>query len=1214
MKTLLQLLVLATIISSGSNQLMAQWVQTGPEGGVVQCLTVKDTILFAGTEVGGVLRSTNNGTSWNYTNSTIGHPLCFAVSGPNLFVGGYNEVELSTDNGYSWAIVNTGMPFTTVRSLVVSDSNIFAGTDDGVFLSTNNGSNWISVNTGLPPSTGISSLAVNDTNIFAGTDGRGVFRSTNNGATWTAVNDTLLDSAYVWCLTVMDGYLFAGAGGVYRSSNNGDNWTAVNTGLTDPGVTSFAVSGRTLFAGTAHGGVCRTTDYGGNWTAVNTGLTNRYIYALTTNGTNLFAGTWGSGVFRSMNNGASWTPVNTGMKNTVLFDFVVSGTNLFAGGYGGVIRSTNYGDSWTNVNNGLTNLNVKSLAISGTNLFAGSYRGWSGAVDLSTDNGSSWYSVLTGGPSDTLAGVRSLAFSGTNLFAGTAGNGLLRTPDFGNTWYSVNTGLTDSVINAFVVRDTNLFVGTNSGGIFLSTDMGNSWTSVNTGLTDLCVHALAASDANIFAGTDSGGVFRSNNNGTSWIPVNNGINPHPSLGIKVLSLAVSDTSLFAGTWGRGVFLTLNNGEKWTNVNTGQVNSTINTLTVSDTFLFAGTHGRSVWRSPLSELVAQVNIPPFLVNTIPDTNLTEDSGTHLVVSNLNNIFGDTNDTLTFTATVIGNSITANVSDSTLEILTVQDSSGINSVTVNALDGEYSIEDTFFVTITPVNDPPVVSAIPGIVFPEDSSYILDLDTMVIDVDHDTTEISWFASFPTNIIANIQQQLDKRIVQKSRQILEVNRKELKNINDGRENQTEIKSEKIFKQRSGLNVKPVKNLHSEAVTEYKEEQSEPKVIRRKEKTFPDHIQEPLRDPYISLKFPESTSSPGISILSITQGDNDSLIIAIDSLTHLVTITATLNFNGLDIPVIFTAVDDSGASDSDTTTISVYPVNDPPMISQLPELTFDEDDTLNYPISNWFPFVNDPETPVGELSYFVLPGNHVMGSSGNAVFFFYAEENWFGRDTLQLVVTDTVLSDTANIYVNVLPINDPPIIGDNFPYLIEFQSDSSFVFDLDTVVVDIDDPVEALDWSVLGASEVRVDIDSSTHECSISLPSNRNIVIDTLHFVVEDTSFAADTSDYVIVRVVITTVVHFLNELPETFSLSQNYPNPFNPVTHIRFGLPVASDVKIDVYNILGQNVISLVDERKEPGYHVIEFNGNSLGSAIYIYRIQAGDYVDVKKMILMK
>jgi hypothetical protein len=364
------------------------------------------------------------------------------------------------------------------------------------------------------------------------------------------------------------------------------------------------------------------------------------------------------------------------------------------------------------------------------------------------------------------------------------------------------------------------------------------------------------------------------------------------------------------------------------------------------------------------------------------------------------------------------------------------------------------------------------------------------------------------------------------------------------------------------------------------------------------------------------STSSEGEQVnhvLGIRMGMDDSMMIEIDSITHVATISATPNFNGLDIPVMFVATDDSSASDSTQTTISVTPVNDAPVISlPLPVVTFDEDDTLSYPISNWYPFVNDLETPVGELSYFVLPGSHVLSSPGNEVYFFHADENWFGQDTLQLVVSDTMLSDTASIYVNTLPINDPPIILDNFPNPIIFQTGISFNFDLDTVVSDADDFVESLEWNAFGYSIVTVDIDTSNHICSISYARPRSNVRDTIYFAVRDSASAADTIE-VSVDVIVSVADNGWG-LPTEFSLGQNYPNPFNPVTHIRFGLPVASGVKIDIYNILGQNVMSLINDRKEAGYHVVEFNGNSLGSGIYIYRIQAGEFVEVKKMILMK
>lgn len=87
-----------------------------------------------------------------------------------------------------------------------------------------------------------------------------------------------------------------------------------------------------------------------------------------------------------------------------------------------------------------------------------------------------------------------------------------------------------------------------------------------------------------------------------------------------------------------------------------------------------------------------------------------------------------------------------------------------------------------------------------------------------------------------------------------------------------------------------------------------------------------------------------------------------------------------------------------------------------------------------------------------------------------------------------------------------------------------------------------------------------------------------------------------------------------QNFLLLQNFPNPFNPVTNIEFFLPNTGHVKIKVYDLIGQEVTTLLDEEKLSGYHRITFNASNLSSGIYFYRIQAGSFVETKKMILMK
>lgn len=89
---------------------------------------------------------------------------------------------------------------------------------------------------------------------------------------------------------------------------------------------------------------------------------------------------------------------------------------------------------------------------------------------------------------------------------------------------------------------------------------------------------------------------------------------------------------------------------------------------------------------------------------------------------------------------------------------------------------------------------------------------------------------------------------------------------------------------------------------------------------------------------------------------------------------------------------------------------------------------------------------------------------------------------------------------------------------------------------------------------------------------------------------------------------------LPAKFRLYQNNPNPFNPGTGIPFSLPVATDVRLEVYNIAGQVVETLVDGYLEAGTHVVTWDGSKAGSGIYFYRINAGEFSDSKKMVLLK
>jgi len=88
----------------------------------------------------------------------------------------------------------------------------------------------------------------------------------------------------------------------------------------------------------------------------------------------------------------------------------------------------------------------------------------------------------------------------------------------------------------------------------------------------------------------------------------------------------------------------------------------------------------------------------------------------------------------------------------------------------------------------------------------------------------------------------------------------------------------------------------------------------------------------------------------------------------------------------------------------------------------------------------------------------------------------------------------------------------------------------------------------------------------------------------------------------------------PKEFSLSQNYPNPFNPSTVIKYQLPISSQVTIKVYDLLGDEVAALVNEEKPVGFYEIDFDASRLASGVYLYKIQAGNFVSTKKIILLR
>ncbi|MHB8578234.1 MAG: T9SS type A sorting domain-containing protein [Ignavibacteriaceae bacterium] len=102
--------------------------------------------------------------------------------------------------------------------------------------------------------------------------------------------------------------------------------------------------------------------------------------------------------------------------------------------------------------------------------------------------------------------------------------------------------------------------------------------------------------------------------------------------------------------------------------------------------------------------------------------------------------------------------------------------------------------------------------------------------------------------------------------------------------------------------------------------------------------------------------------------------------------------------------------------------------------------------------------------------------------------------------------------------------------------------------------------------------------------------------------------------KIIVTSVKQENNQTPTNFSLSQNYPNPFNPSTEIKYSIPKSGIVTLKVYNLLGQEVATLVNQEQQSGNYLVNFNADKLASGVYMYRIQSGDFSLTKKMMLLK
>ena len=282
-------------------------------------------------------------------------------------------------------------------------------------------------------------------------------------------------------------------------------------------------------------------------------------------------------------------------------------------------------------------------------------------------------------------------------------------------------------------------------------------------------------------------------------------------------------------------------------------------------------------------------------------------------------------------------------------------------------------------------------------------------------------------------------------------------------------------------------------------------------------------------------------------------------------------------------------------------------------------------------------------LTYSILDstdnGTLILSDPISGTFTYSPIENFNGSDSLTFSVSDGILLDTGTVNITVVGLNDAPssfaLSEQDSVYITmdNFATDSiSFTWD-ESIDVDGDELLYDFTASLIVNGQVKAEYNSS----SLTI---REMKID--HQSVFDEIFAAQamfgeiewdvsvrdsmvevTSENgaLTLGVNASAAVLSINGelLPEVFSLHQNYPNPFNPVTKLRYDLPENGHVNITIYDMLGREVKTLINQTQNAGYRSIIWDatndyGKPVSAGIYLYQIQAGEYMRTKKMVLLK
>ncbi len=487
----------------------------------LQTVAAIDSMVFIGSEYGGVRKSTDYGSTWVSANNGIDNydiEKIFITSNGSVLASAAgtsgNDVFRSTDWGESWHKLSYPFPPYTgnFAGICEFNSKLFSfsfSNNAVVYVSTDYGLTWSLPQSASPPSDIITSIHADEKGVYTGCHRFGFFASFNEGINWGAFNGGLLSKDVFDIKSDSINIYIATYSGFFSKKKNENSWHSMNGGLTNLQIKDILYFDRKLYVATYGSGIFCSSNFGETWSQ-NTLGSRIYVSKLELIDGTLYGLAADSypeyyfAVVKSSDEGINWLTLNSGFDTGSLRCISGNQYALFVGSGYGLFKSTNKGNTWEKLLNGIpSNIAVSDLAVyDSTILFVNSQAG----IYKSSDLGLNWnyYSVSE---SFSLSKIK-ISNDGKVTIAGNSQvNRLHQSSDLGKSWSIVSTPLFNASVTDILFYEDKMAASlSQDGGVIKSNGIDSNWYQCVENLNNGDVNCLESVDGVLFAGTNGSGI------------------------------------------------------------------------------------------------------------------------------------------------------------------------------------------------------------------------------------------------------------------------------------------------------------------------------------------------------------------------------------------------------------------------------------------------------------------------------------------------------------------------------------------------------------------------------------------------------------------------------------------------------------------------------------------------------------------------------------